>query len=295
VSLIRMGPTGKVRRRPAPSVPPQDPYPTTGDWIFGTATGSAGSVMPYAFFIPVGAAPDAAMKQLVVWIGGVDAKDANNIALVLASELPTVISANKATFPHYCLAMQIPDIDGLAGGAGWEYRQALGALIAELTAQYPIDPSRRHITGFSTGGIYSWDMPSSFPLLFASVTPVGGGIRAGHYGLVANGAVASPIATDQGCYDDFATRHPTLAICAVIGENDSFYYADYTAMIARWNATGYAFTSVNNDVGMLTTDLRVYSTWTGPTSGHGGAMNASHFALGNTSYWNWLAAQVRAV
>jgi hypothetical protein len=278
-----------VPRAASTSLPP---YPTTGAWVFGTKTGSGGSVQPWALLVPTGADPNGAALQLVVWIHPVDDKG-NDINMVLDSNLPAVIDGAKTTFPHYFLAMQIPSNDGLAGGAGWEYRESLGPLIEEVLADYNIDPDAVHLHGFSTGGIYSWDMPSTYPNLFASVTPIAGAMRAGHYGLVANGAVASPLATNQDCYDDFATRHTTLAICAVIGENDSFYDADYTAMLARWNATGFAFTSVNNDVGILTTDLRVYSIWTGPTSGHGGAMNDSHYALSNTSYWNWMAAQRR--
>jgi hypothetical protein len=291
--MIRFGPPGKVKRRPAPSVPPLDPYPTTGDWIFGTVTGSAGSVMPYAFFIPVGAAPNAAMRQLVVWIHAVDAKG-SNIAQVMATDVPQVVTANKQVFPHYCLAMQIPSQDGLAGGAGWEYRQSLGQLIASLTAQYTIDPSRRHLTGFSTGGIYSYDMPSTFPNLFASVSPVGGSIRSGHYGLVANHAVSSPLATHQDCYDHFAATNPSLSVCQVIGENDSTFIAENQAFAARLNATGYPVTTVNNDVGITANMKRVLSIWRGPTSGHGGAMNASHFSWGNQNWWGWMAAQQRA-
>jgi dienelactone hydrolase len=170
----------------------------------------------------------------------------------------------------------------------------LGQLIAELTAQYTIDPSRRHLTGFSTGGIYSWDMASTFPNLFASITPMGGQIRAGHYGLAANGAVPSNIATNQACYDDFISRNSTLAICSVIGENDSFFYAENVTMVNRWVATGYPVTSVDNDVGITPGILRVFSVWRGPTSTHGGAMNASHFSWGNQNWWGWMAAQQRA-
>jgi predicted esterase len=290
--MIRFGPPGKVRRRPPPSVTPPDPYPTTGDWIFGTKTGSAGSVMPYAFFIPVGAAPDAAMKQLVVWIHAVDAKG-SNIAQVMATDVPQVVTANKQVFPHYCLAMQIPSQDGLAGGAGWEYRQSLGQLIATLTAQYTIDPSRRHLTGFSTGGIYSYDMPSTFPNLFASITPVGGAMHVFHYGNPANRAVPVQLADHQACYDDFITRNTTLAVCHVIGSADDAGFVTRTNdMFTRWGVLGYASTTSASDAGITTDMLRIKSVWSGGT--HGGAMNGQHFSLGNTAYWAWLAAQVRA-
>jgi hypothetical protein len=289
--MIRFGPPGKVKRRPAPSVPPLDPYPTTGDWIFGTVTGSAGSVMPYAFFIPVGAAPDAAMKQLEVWIGGVDAKG-DDINDVLSSELPSVVSANKPTYPCYVLALQIPSQDGLAGGAGWEYREALGQLVATLTAAYTIDPSRRHLRGFSTGGIYCYDMPSTFPTLFASITPVGASLMFQHYGLVANHAVSSPLGDHQACYDHFIAANPNLSVCIVVGNADSFY-AGQSAVAARWVATGFPVTSVNNDSGITTGMQRVFSTYTvGGT--HGGSMNTAHFGLGNTAYIAWRNAQVRA-
>jgi hypothetical protein len=133
-------------------------------------------------------------------------------------------------------------------------------------------------------------MPSTFPTLFASITPVGANMVHQHYGLVANHAVSSPLTNTQDCYDHFIAANPNIAICVVIGDGDSFYTGQ-SAMAARWVAQGYPVTSVNNDA-MLTSSLRVKSTYVGGT--HGGAMNGTHFSLSNTAYIAWRNAQVRA-
>jgi hypothetical protein len=275
-------------------VPPAA-YGVTGDWdTSGTVTGSGGSVMPYALFVPVGASPTGSALQLIVWIHPVDGTG-NDLDLVLedTTGLCPVVTANAGTYPHYVLALQIPEDDALAGGAGWEYREALGPLITLTLANYNIDPDRVHLCGFSTGGIYCYDMPSTFPGMFASITPVGAAMHVFHYGNDVNHAVPTDLADHQACYDDFITRNEDLAVCHVIGSADDAGFVTRTNdMFTRWGVLGYASTTVASDAGILTSDLRVKSVYAGGT--HGGAMNTTHYALNNTAYLNWRDAQVRA-
>lgn len=53
------------------------------------------------------------------------------------------------------------------------------ALINQLKAKYPIDEKRIYASGFSMGGIKTWDMYQEYPQVFAALAPMGATVEVG--------------------------------------------------------------------------------------------------------------------
>ena len=54
------------------------------------------------------------------------------------------------------------------------------ALIRQLQQKYPIDEKRIYASGFSMGGIKTWDMLQEYPQVFAALAPMGATVDVGH-------------------------------------------------------------------------------------------------------------------
>ncbi len=54
------------------------------------------------------------------------------------------------------------------------------ALIEQLKQKYPIDEKRIYATGFSMGGIKTWDMFQEYPQVFAALAPMSATVDVGH-------------------------------------------------------------------------------------------------------------------
>lgn len=54
------------------------------------------------------------------------------------------------------------------------------ALIEQLKQKYPIDERRIYASGFSMGGIKTWDMFQEYPHIFAALAPMGATVEVGH-------------------------------------------------------------------------------------------------------------------
>lgn len=59
-------------------------------------------------------------------------------------------------------------------GRGWD-ADALLALLDDVSAKYPVDPSRVCLTGFSMGGFGTWSLGMKHPHRFAAIAPICGG------------------------------------------------------------------------------------------------------------------------
>jgi len=53
-------------------------------------------------------------------------------------------------------------------------------LLEILKKRYPIDEKRIYASGFSMGGIKTWDMVQEYPHVFAAVAPMGATVEVGH-------------------------------------------------------------------------------------------------------------------
>jgi len=54
------------------------------------------------------------------------------------------------------------------------------ALIEQLKEKYPIDETRIYASGFSMGGIKTWDLYQEYPQVFAALAPMGATVDVGH-------------------------------------------------------------------------------------------------------------------
>ncbi len=54
------------------------------------------------------------------------------------------------------------------------------ALLEKLKEKYPIDAARIYASGFSMGGIKTWDMYQEYPHVFAALAPMGATVEVGH-------------------------------------------------------------------------------------------------------------------
>ena len=73
------------------------------------------------------------------------------------------------TFPFIVVSPQCPT------STEWYYDRTdtlLKQLMDDVLARYPVDTARVYLTGYSMGGIGSWDMAIRYPNLFAAVAPI---------------------------------------------------------------------------------------------------------------------------
>jgi predicted peptidase len=84
--------------------------------------------------------------------------------------LPRFVDADPDAWPFLIIAPQKPALDRL-----WpEFQPGLAAMLAEVDARWPSDPSRRYLTGLSQGGNGTLELARALPWTFAAVAPVCG-------------------------------------------------------------------------------------------------------------------------
>ncbi len=85
-----------------------------------------------------------------------------------AGGLPRILDGNN-DFPFFVVSPQCP------ANTEWYYDRTdllLRKLVEEVLARYPVDRRRVYITGYSMGGIGTWDMGIRHPNLFAAAAPI---------------------------------------------------------------------------------------------------------------------------
>ncbi|MFC7623069.1 alpha/beta hydrolase-fold protein [Microlunatus sp. GCM10028923] len=82
---------------------------------------------------------------------------------------PPKLAAEGGELPYLLVAPQCP------AESWWTWHQdALIALLDEVEAEFPVDPSRIYLTGLSMGGIGSWELAIRHPGRFAALVPICG-------------------------------------------------------------------------------------------------------------------------
>jgi predicted peptidase len=134
-------------------------------------------------------------------IGVDNVKQMTRFALVWARD------ATRRTFPAFVLAPQMPARSALYSGAATEDRRtseprpplhAALALIEDLAAKLPIDPTRIYLVGFSMGASTAWNAIHARPAMFAAAVPIAGVPNPAHAAAVA----ATPLWLVHGNRDD---------------------------------------------------------------------------------------------
>jgi len=92
----------------------------------------------------------------------------NNLQLLKRDGLPKILDGYR-TFPFIVLSPQCPE------STEWYYDRTdklTIQLISEIIEKYPVDPNRVYVTGYSMGGIGSYDMAMRYPEMFAAALPI---------------------------------------------------------------------------------------------------------------------------
>jgi lysophospholipase L1-like esterase/poly(3-hydroxybutyrate) depolymerase len=150
-----------------------------------TFTAPSGGTLPYRLLSPEKTEPGR-KYPLVLFFHGAGERGANNLAQLKNSVGLFARPEQRRQFPAFVLAPQCPDgqqwVDmpwGTDSGTRPERPSramalALGAL-AQVQAEFPVDPERIYVSGLSMGGYATWDCLTRFPERFAAGVPVCGG------------------------------------------------------------------------------------------------------------------------
>lgn len=123
--------------------------------------------------------------------------------------LGPAVAAHPEQWPCLVLMPQKPSAD-----EEWEEHEELVlAAIADVRAQWNIDPARIALTGLSQGGHGTWLIGARHPGLFSRLAPVCG---YGRVRTVASRAVALPVWAFHGMKDDVVAAQETIDIMAEI-------------------------------------------------------------------------------
>lgn len=135
--------------------------------------------LPYLLYVPnapVSPRPEATLDErssaglpLIVFLHGSGERGSDPNQLK-ACPLPSLLEAQgdfATDFPFVVLSPQCPH------DTRWTQLSAsVNALLDRVLTQYPIDPARVYLTGFSMGGQGVWHIASLYPERFAAIVPV---------------------------------------------------------------------------------------------------------------------------
>ncbi|MBN1153881.1 T9SS type A sorting domain-containing protein [candidate division KSB1 bacterium] len=92
----------------------------------------------------------------------------NNLQLLKRDGMPKILDGYRS-FPFIVVSPQCPE------STEWYYDrtdQLTIALIHDIIDRYPVDPNRVYATGYSMGGIGTYDLAIRYPETFAAVLPI---------------------------------------------------------------------------------------------------------------------------
>ena len=128
-----------------------------------------GTPVKYEYFVraPAGYDVDKAKRwPLLVFLHG---SGGGNKMQDVQTNGPQVPARQRKDFPFLVLSLRSP--------GGW-YPPAVKDVLDEVAAKYRTDEKRTYLTGFSMGGMGTWEVLFDQPKRFAAASPVGG--RRGH-------------------------------------------------------------------------------------------------------------------
>lgn len=122
----------------------------------------------FLLFMPSStAAAEQGKYPLIISLHGIGERG-SDLQLLKGDGLPKILDGNS-TFPFVVVSPQCPL------PTEWYYDRTdtlVRALIDSVLRWYPVDPNRVYITGYSMGGIGSWDMGIRHPGYFAAAAPI---------------------------------------------------------------------------------------------------------------------------
>lgn len=132
-----------------------------------------GRTLPYRLFLPPGHDQPGAEFPLVVFLHGAGERGVNNTAQL--AYIDGLIETTRTANPAFLLAPQAPTNDYWGSNGVGSFSPATQLtldVIEQLEQTYPIDTSRRYLTGLSMGGFGTWDLVAELPNMFAAAVPM---------------------------------------------------------------------------------------------------------------------------
>jgi predicted peptidase len=121
----------------------------------------------YLLFLPKGYDAKAAKRwPLILFLHGAGERGTN--LWKVATHGPPKNVTDHPDFPFIVVSPQCPEHQT------WS-KEALLALLNDITATYAVDTNRLYLTGLSMGGYGSWDLGLAYPEKFAAIVPICGG------------------------------------------------------------------------------------------------------------------------
>ena len=140
-----------------------------------------GAALQYRIYVPETNGCVRKAYPLVLFLHGAGQRGNDNQAQIAGSSVMRVLLSeeNAAEYPCIMVAPQCPREQRWVRGIG-QYdlpgnTANLMGLLEQISANYPVDPSRIYITGFSMGGFGTWGMLRDYPDYFAAAVPICGG------------------------------------------------------------------------------------------------------------------------
>ncbi len=122
--------------------------------------------LDYLLYLPRGCGRDDTRWPLILFLhGGLGRGD--DLARVMWYPIPAHL-AEDDSFPFIVVTPQCPE------GRMWTDPEALGALLDEVIARYPVDPDRVYLVGYSMGGHGAWFTAYTCPERFAAMAVMSG-------------------------------------------------------------------------------------------------------------------------
>lgn len=174
-------------------------------------------VLPYRLFQPV-ERESGRLYPVVLYLHGSGDRGGDNMQQV--GGIPQILTEPdlQKEFPCFVIAPQCPE------GIQWSNRSALGdedtcdgltlalAAVDEVLTDYPADPDRVYLIGYSMGGFGAWELAARHPKRFAAVVPIAGGGNPEW----ASRLVDAPIRAVHGAADDVVPVEQSREMIAAI-------------------------------------------------------------------------------
>lgn len=126
------------------------------------------ALLDYLLFMPTNTSARVNGKfPLLISLHGIGERG-NDLQLLKRDGLAKMLDGYNS-FPFIVVSPQCPT------STEWYYDRTdtlVKTLIDDVVARYPVDSTRVYMTGYSMGGIGSWDMAIRHPNLFAAVAPI---------------------------------------------------------------------------------------------------------------------------
>jgi predicted peptidase len=142
-----------------------------------TFISSEGDSLPYRLMKPLDY-DSTKQYPLVVCLHGSSAVGRDNVKQVAATLPAQMLSTgeNRTKYPAFLFVPQCPR--GFGWGGMPEHRSVDALVfetIAALEREFPIDATRRYVSGYSMGGYGAWHFIFTRPEMFAAAVPICGG------------------------------------------------------------------------------------------------------------------------